>query len=106
MNNEFKAGEYVVLLKSCTGKDNWAPCLAENYVYRLKSDSSNNHFCVELRTTEMYTGEDYDKGDSWMAKNYPNNQLQIRLATEYEKAEYIKAKRPVKVKEFIDYELY
>jgi len=82
---DFKIGEHVVLLKSCTGANAWERTMPENYVYQLQKDSNSHDFHV-VRDTD---------GDpnGWDAGGHYASKLLLRHASSREIMEYIEAGR-------------
>lgn len=46
-NNNFKKGDYVVLLSGCDGTNTWPDSIPINYCYKLRDDSDDLTFRVE-----------------------------------------------------------
>lgn len=96
--NVFPKGAYVVLLSSCTGTNNWAPGIPENYVYRLSEDSSTSNFDIEV--------DHENRENGWGSKDPNCQKLRLRLATDNELIAYINAGKPVPAIEIENYSIY
>ena len=71
----FKQGDYIVLISSCDGNNNWEDQMPEGYCYQLSSDSSPKKFYVNLDIAGDFNG--------WECSfiEPPHDLLNFRLAT-------------------------
>jgi hypothetical protein len=94
----FKAGDYVVLLStcSCTNPNCWAPSIPINYCYQLSKDCNKGYFYIKKDMND-------NSGNGWSCDTIPIpkelNNLEVRKATYEEEKEYIRYKKPFKIKE-------
>lgn len=102
MSFEFKKGDYVVLLKSCAGNNDWFHSMPQNYVYRLAKNCNKFNFFPEIDMKGS-------KRNGWSLDN-PNDdgkwvKTEVRLATYNEIETYKLFKEPYpidKTKKFND----
>ena len=82
--NNFNAGDYVVLLASCDGKDCWHNAMPINHCYQLRLDSSDLRFYVAMdmngSTTNGWTGD--WQGSHYLILGY--SFMRLRKATQKE----------------------
>lgn len=94
----FKAGDYVVLLSTCSGRDLncWAPSIPINHCYQLSKDCHKGYFFIKKDMKD-------NSGSGWCCAVWPIpeelNNLEVRKATYEEEKEYIRYKKPFKIKE-------
>lgn len=98
--NVFKAGEYVVLLSSCDGKNCWAHHggWPENYCYELAEDS-NSFYLTTVQSTNGYNGNHWGSNAEGKEKDKEINKLKLRAATSQEIAYYKAYNKPFDVRE-------
>lgn len=89
---EFKKGDYVVLLKSCTGENRWKSEMPEGYCYKLSKDSIKHK-------SDFYVDRDNEGSNSngWRANLDYDSKLELRHATKMEIANYINIGKPYEV---------
>ena len=92
----FKAGDYVVLLStcSCTNPNCWAPSIPINHCYQLSKDCNKNSFYIKKDING-------NLANGWSCDSIPIpeelNNLEVRKATYEEEKEYIRYKKPFKI---------
>lgn len=94
MKNEFKKGDYIVLLTSCDGGNCWSNSIPVNHVYKLKEDYDKKHFYPELDINGS-------KNNGWHTTKNDNeykSRMTARAATAEEIAAYDKENKPVHIK--------
>lgn len=87
--NEFKKGDYVVLLTDCDGGNCWSDQIPINYCYKLRKNQNANYFYPELDIRNSKT-------NGWSTVPY-NSKLKVRQASEEEIAEYDRLGKPYDV---------
>lgn len=88
--NEFKKGDYVVLLSTCDGKILWSN-IPINHCYKLTQDSTTYNFMIELDMIGSKT-------NGWsILYDEIFNKLKLRKATQQEEEMYIQLGKPYDV---------
>jgi hypothetical protein len=94
----FKAGDYVVLLStcSCSNPNCWAPSIPINYCYQLSKDCNKGSFYIKKDMNDnSENGWGWEQGEI----SEELNNLEVRKATHEEEREYRRYDKPFKIKE-------
>jgi hypothetical protein len=94
MNNEFNAGDYVVLLSGCDGNNTWLTQMPINYCYKLRLDSNTFKFhpILDINNSPNNGWELVDNEN-----RSTNNKLILRKATKLEEYNYNSFGKPFDV---------
>lgn len=81
MTPTFKAGDYVVLLKGCTGGNSWSSSMPINHCYKLKKNYDKYNFFPEIDI-------EGSNENGWRGRPDFNSLMEVRAATQKESDYY------------------